>query len=463
MVQRAMGGPELSIDCLGDLDGRCLNAIPRTMLESRGGRVDQGRRSSATSELIELGARVRWRRSRCAARRRSRCSATPTSGSAITDVNTRFGGAFPAPVYAALPGRTYPELIVRMAAGETRRAARRRVPRGDDVHALLLAARARRAACARPAARSSPAGRPRRAEPHVRASPQRGLRNGCRRRARRWCKNQGVNLSCSPIRRAAPSPSPAVPAVTGSEDPRTGPAPAARAAPHRRLRRRARARRVPAPTAARRWTTARTGACSAAPAHPAASRRRPRLALGRDRARGHGRARAGRRRGRATRRSAQPGAATPAPEVTTVAQRPPPTTPATTADRRPPRQTHSGRPTTIKPLPSTTAKPPKIPLTASTPKIRATRPRSGDRHELGLDESATGTTKSGIKSSGGTTTAERRRRSCSTRTPRPPTTRTTTRRAGFGDPSLAIDGETSTAWTAQVESGRRAEDGRGAA
>jgi carbamoyl-phosphate synthase large subunit len=33
-------------------------------------------------------------------------------------VNTRFGGAFPAPVYAALPGRTYPELIVAMAAGE---------------------------------------------------------------------------------------------------------------------------------------------------------------------------------------------------------------------------------------------------------------------------------------------------------------------------------------------------------
>ncbi|HEV2980097.1 MAG TPA: ATP-grasp domain-containing protein, partial [Solirubrobacteraceae bacterium] len=37
MVQQAMGGPELSIDCLGDLQGRCVNAIPRTMLESRGG------------------------------------------------------------------------------------------------------------------------------------------------------------------------------------------------------------------------------------------------------------------------------------------------------------------------------------------------------------------------------------------------------------------------------------------
>jgi carbamoyl-phosphate synthase large subunit len=39
-------------------------------------------------------------------------------GLGITDVNTRFGGAFPAPMYAALPGQTYPELIVRMARGE---------------------------------------------------------------------------------------------------------------------------------------------------------------------------------------------------------------------------------------------------------------------------------------------------------------------------------------------------------
>src|SRR5439155_467887 len=43
----------------------------------------------------------------------------PELGLRITDVNTRFGGAFPAPTYAALPGRTYPELIVAMASGET--------------------------------------------------------------------------------------------------------------------------------------------------------------------------------------------------------------------------------------------------------------------------------------------------------------------------------------------------------
>jgi carbamoyl-phosphate synthase large subunit len=116
MVQRAMGGPEMSIDCLGDQDGRCLNAIPRTMLESRGGESIKGQ-VVHDEELIELGGRVMHAL-------RVRGPATiqvfrdPDIGVAITDVNTRFGGAFPAPIYAALPGRTYPELIVRMAAGE---------------------------------------------------------------------------------------------------------------------------------------------------------------------------------------------------------------------------------------------------------------------------------------------------------------------------------------------------------
>ncbi len=117
MVQRAMGGEEFSIDCLGDRDGRCLNAIPRTMLESRGGESIKGQVID-DPELIELGRRAMESLS-------VRGPATiqvfrdPEVGLGITDVNTRFGGAFPAPAYAALPGRTYPELIVRMAAGET--------------------------------------------------------------------------------------------------------------------------------------------------------------------------------------------------------------------------------------------------------------------------------------------------------------------------------------------------------
>jgi carbamoyl-phosphate synthase large subunit len=116
MVQRAMGGPELSIDCLGDLEGRCLNAIPRTMLESRGGESIKGQ-VIRDEELIELGRRT-MEALRVTGPATIQVFRDPQLGVAITDVNTRFGGAFPAPVFAALPGRTYPELIVQMAAGE---------------------------------------------------------------------------------------------------------------------------------------------------------------------------------------------------------------------------------------------------------------------------------------------------------------------------------------------------------
>lgn len=116
MVQQAMGGEEFSIDVLSDLDGRCLNAIPRSMLESRGGESIKGQVLD-DRELVDLARRV-------AEALGFRGPSTiqvfrdPEIGIAITDVNPRFGGAFPAPMYAALPGRTYPELIARMAAGE---------------------------------------------------------------------------------------------------------------------------------------------------------------------------------------------------------------------------------------------------------------------------------------------------------------------------------------------------------
>ncbi len=116
MVQKLMRGPEFSVDLLCDLDGRCLNAIPRSMLESRGGESIKGTVLD-DPELVDLG-----RRTAEALGVRGPCTVQAfrdrDMGLGITDVNTRFGGAFPAPTYAALPGRTYPELIVRMAAGE---------------------------------------------------------------------------------------------------------------------------------------------------------------------------------------------------------------------------------------------------------------------------------------------------------------------------------------------------------
>jgi carbamoyl-phosphate synthase large subunit len=116
MIQRAMDGPEFSIDCLSDTLGRALNAIPRTMIESRGGESIKGTVID-DPELVALGARVVE-----ALGVRGPCTVQvfrdAEIGLGITDVNTRFGGAFPAPMYAALDGRTYPELIAAMARGE---------------------------------------------------------------------------------------------------------------------------------------------------------------------------------------------------------------------------------------------------------------------------------------------------------------------------------------------------------
>jgi carbamoyl-phosphate synthase large subunit len=86
------------------------------MIESRGGESIKGT-VIADDELVSLGRRVVE-----ALGVRGPCTVQAFRdrdlGLRITDVNTRFGGAFPAPMLAALPGRTYPELLVRMAAGE---------------------------------------------------------------------------------------------------------------------------------------------------------------------------------------------------------------------------------------------------------------------------------------------------------------------------------------------------------
>jgi carbamoyl-phosphate synthase large subunit len=117
IIQRAMGGPEFSIDCLCDLDGRCLNAIPRSMTESRGGESVKGT-VLADPELVELGRAVAegvGARGPCMVQ----AFRDPDLGLRVTDVNIRFGGGYPSHMYGALPGRTYPELIVRLARGET--------------------------------------------------------------------------------------------------------------------------------------------------------------------------------------------------------------------------------------------------------------------------------------------------------------------------------------------------------
>ena len=54
MVQAVCRGEEFSIDVFCDLDGRCLAAIPRTMIESKGGESIKGM-TIKDHELIAFG------------------------------------------------------------------------------------------------------------------------------------------------------------------------------------------------------------------------------------------------------------------------------------------------------------------------------------------------------------------------------------------------------------------------
>ena len=156
----------------------------------------------------------------------------------------------------------------------------------------------------------------------------------------------------------------------------------------------------------------------------------------------------------------QPSAQKPAPKVITVAQAPTtatiPTTPGTTATTPAPTTTPAlTTPTTAK-SPLGTTKPPKIPLTAPTPKSSGTITGSS-KTGTGKAKTETGATGNKGKANGkGTGESE----TPSGEEPTPillDTNAASTYNpynlpaSNFGDPSLTIDGETSTGWTAQVE------------
>jgi hypothetical protein len=141
--------------------------------------------------------------------------------------------------------------------------------------------------------------------------------------------------------------------------------------------------------------------------------------------------------------------------VRTVAQAPAPaTTTPTTSGATPTTPGALGTTPKVKStLPLGTVKPPKIPLTAVTPKAseKATTPSAGAKTTTPTSTTPATTPPSG-SSTGGERTSEESQQTAilldtnAAKTYNPygyPV-------ADFGDPSLAIDGDTSTAWTAQV-------------
>ena len=113
MVQQACGGEEFSIDVFCDLEARCLNAIPRTMIESKGGESIKGM-TIKDSQLIDHGRRVA-EAMRMVGPANIQCFREPDGSLPVTDVNPRFGGGFPLPTAA---GSRYPELALALAAGD---------------------------------------------------------------------------------------------------------------------------------------------------------------------------------------------------------------------------------------------------------------------------------------------------------------------------------------------------------
>jgi carbamoyl-phosphate synthase large subunit len=113
MVQSVCRGEEFSIDVFCDLEGSCLNAVPRTMIESKGGESIKGM-TIKDAELIEHGRRVA-EAMRMVGPANIQCFREPDGSLPVTDVNPRFGGGFPAPTAA---GSRYPELALALARGE---------------------------------------------------------------------------------------------------------------------------------------------------------------------------------------------------------------------------------------------------------------------------------------------------------------------------------------------------------
>jgi carbamoyl-phosphate synthase large subunit len=112
-VQEVCAGEEFSIDVFCDLEGRCLNAIPRTMIESKGGESIKGM-TIKDPELIEFGRLVAetlpiWGPANV------QCFRVADGRHEVTDVNPRFGGGFPLPLAA---GGRYPDLALALARGE---------------------------------------------------------------------------------------------------------------------------------------------------------------------------------------------------------------------------------------------------------------------------------------------------------------------------------------------------------
>jgi carbamoyl-phosphate synthase large subunit len=112
MVQAFCAGEEFSIDLICDLQGRCIEAVPRSMIESKGGETIKGE-SLDDAELRAAAVEV----AEALGIKGPACVQCFRDGDRylVTDVNARFGGGFPVHVAA---GGGYPDIVLALARGE---------------------------------------------------------------------------------------------------------------------------------------------------------------------------------------------------------------------------------------------------------------------------------------------------------------------------------------------------------
>ena len=112
MVQAVCDGVEISTDLICDLDGRCVQAVPRSMIESKGGETVKGASlddAAVRSFAIRVAETIGIKGPACVQ------VFVAHDGIRVTDVNPRFGGGFPLHVAA---GGGLPDIVLALGRGE---------------------------------------------------------------------------------------------------------------------------------------------------------------------------------------------------------------------------------------------------------------------------------------------------------------------------------------------------------
>ena len=112
MVQQVCDGVEISTDLICDLEGRCIEAVPRSMIESKGGETIKGT-SLDDADVRAFAVRV----AETLGIKGPACVQVfvCADGIRVTDVNPRFGGGFPLHVAA---GGGFPDTVLALGRGE---------------------------------------------------------------------------------------------------------------------------------------------------------------------------------------------------------------------------------------------------------------------------------------------------------------------------------------------------------